>query len=116
MARNVSPDHFSQALWPYLADSAEEQGKPLQLRVAWPGRPDEYIDVVIANNQPRAVVDDQLLALLDRIDLNELLPRLANDAERAAWRRYETQIKTLRGKTASLQSAASGVLVPRATK
>jgi len=113
MRRTVNPN-WIKLLWNRLEEIAHERERPLELRMQWPDNADVWFEVRVSNGKPRAVIDDRVIALLDRIDKDELLRRLVQENQRASWPTNTAAIRAARGNTIGLTLATSNIAAPLA--
>lgn len=100
----------TDALWQYLADAAAERGAAARFKVWLAVGPSMWFWVEIVDAKARAVVDDQLLGLIDSANEKEIVARLEGKYA-ASWKRAVTQVRAMRGKTVRLSTAGTALTV-----
>ena len=99
-------------LWSRLEQNATESSIEPVFQLVWPRRPELSLDVVIIDGRPLVRITERLRSLLQQIDADALLARLANDHQRQTWRTHSARLRDPRQKTISMNQAVRTLLMP----
>ena len=114
MSKSVDRAWTTQ-LWSRLDALARERDVPLELRMRWPeSAEDVWFDVRVSDGKPRAVVDDHVIEMLQRVSPDDVRARVTDPDQRDRWPSRADTVRASRGSTIAFTLAASTIAAPLA--